>query len=278
MFKNVFVAALLAASSVVAHSNMFSPIPRKNEDSAYTSSNENACGNEGTDIPDENHFQRGQKVPVKWWWNNHDGGFIKMALVKKIQDNVDAKEQEYFLHNENIIQGQCYTGNCDRNGFDPGNTHECNGKDMEIPAWVSDGDYTLQWSQIGGYNSDAIATRQLPIYHTCANIRISGGVPVTPRPDDWIAPFFGGDQVQIDGKSAGPNECAFKNFDKEPTDPSVVNVHDDSTDGIKFGTPNGWAAPGANNTKRADHVYLPRLGHIARRHKLPTDAGVPELH
>jgi hypothetical protein len=268
MFKNVIVAALLATSSVIAHSNMHLPTPRKEQDSAYLSLDDNACGFGGTDIPEENNFQRGQKVPVQWWWNNHDGGFIKMALIKTMEDNVPAKDQQYFLRNENIIQGQCYTGNCDRNGFDPGNTHLCKGVDMEIPSWVSDGEYILQWSQIGGYNSQQVATRQLPIYHTCANIRISGGVTLTPRPDDWIAPFFGGDQVQIDGKSSGPNQCAFKNFAAEPSDPSVVNTSDDSSDNIRFGVPDGWAAVGPNNTKRADTVRLPRLGHIARRHLL----------
>lgn len=271
MFRNVILAAL-AISSVVAHSNMFSPKPREDKDSEYTSSDQNACGFGGTDIPQENTFKRGDKVPVNWWWNNHDGGFIKMALIKDMKDNVSAKDQELFLRNENIIQGQCYTRNCDRNGFDPGNTHKCEGEPMEIPSWVSDGVYILQWSQIGGYNSQAVATRQLPIYHTCANIRISGGVTLTPRPKDWIAPFFGGDQVQINGKSAGPNECAFKVFDREPTDPSVVNTKDDSSDNIKFGPPQGWAAPGANNTKRADSVYLPRLGHIARRHQVVDEA------
>jgi hypothetical protein len=65
MFKNVIVAVLLAASSVVAHSNMFEPTPRKNQDSEYTSSDQNACAFGGTDIPSENNFQRGQKVPVK---------------------------------------------------------------------------------------------------------------------------------------------------------------------------------------------------------------------
>jgi hypothetical protein len=269
MFKNVILAALLAASSVVAHSNMFYPTPRRNQDSEYVNSNQNACGFDGTDIPSENQFERGQKVPVKWWWNNHDGGFVKMALIKTMEDNVSAKDQQYFLRNENIIQGQCYTGNCNRDGFDPGNTHECQGKDMEIPSWVSDGVYILQWSQIGGYNSQAVATRQLPIYHTCANIRISGGVPLTQRPNDWIAPFFGGDMVQINGQSSGDGQCAYKNFASEPTDPSVVNTSDDSSDNIKFGVPDGWAVAGANNTKRADSVYLPRLGHIARRHQLP---------
>jgi hypothetical protein len=184
-----------------------------------------------------------------------------------MEDNISAKEQQYFLRNENIIQGQCYTGNCNMEGFDSGNKHKCIGVDMEIPSWVSDGDYILQWSQIGGYDSNGIATRQLPIYHTCANIRISGGVPLTNRPDDWIAPFYGGDKTLINDKSSGPDECAYKNFAAEPSDPSVVNVNDDSGDNIRFGGPDGWAAVGANNTKRADNVFLPRLGHIARRHQ-----------
>ena len=35
------------------------------------------------------------------WWNNHDGGFVKMALIKTMEDNVSAKDQQYFLRNEN---------------------------------------------------------------------------------------------------------------------------------------------------------------------------------
>lgn len=65
MFKNLFVAALLAASSVIAHSNLHLPTPRREQDSAYLSLNDNACGFGGTDIPQENNFQRGQKVPVQ---------------------------------------------------------------------------------------------------------------------------------------------------------------------------------------------------------------------
>lgn len=64
MFKNIFLPILLAVS-VVAHSNMYQPTPRKDQDSEYTNSNDNACGFGGTDIPEENNFQRGQKVPVK---------------------------------------------------------------------------------------------------------------------------------------------------------------------------------------------------------------------
>lgn len=263
MFSSLLAATLLATSAL-AHSNMFVPTPRQNQDSAFTDINQNGCDNENTNIPGENNFQRGQKLPVKWWWNNHSGGFIKMALIQSVTGNVGTEGKTALLANENIIQGQCYTRKCNRNGFDPGQTHECEGAELEIPNWVSDGEYTLQWSHFGGYDSDGVPTRQLPIYHTCANIRINGGVQLQNRPSDWVAPFFGSDEVQINGKSGAPDQCAFKKFGKEPQDPSVVNVKDDDASTIQFGRPDGWATSGKTNQKRADAVHLPRLGRVAR--------------
>jgi len=263
MLLSLFAAALLSTSAL-AHSNMLEPAPRKNQDSAFMDINQNGCENENTDIPPKNNFQRGQKIPLQWWWNNHSGGFIKMALIEKVTGFVGPEGKAALLANENIIQGQCYTRKCDRSGFDPGQTKKCEGADLEIPDWVSDGEYTLQWSHFGGYDSDGVPTRQLPIYHTCANIRINGGAPPQKRPSDWIAPFFGGDEIQIKGKSAGADQCAFKKFAKEPENPSVVNTKDDDPGSIQFGRPDGWAAPGNTNKKRAAAVYLPRLGRIAR--------------
>jgi hypothetical protein len=266
MFFSKLAFVVAAASSALAHSNMFQPTPRLNQDFAYVSRDQNACGYDGTFIPEENNFQRGQQVPLKWWWNNHDGGFIKISLIKTMANFVEAGSEDALLHRVNTIQGQCYTRACDRfRGFDSGQTRACEGAPVEIPNWVSDGEYILQWSHFGGYNSDAVATRQLPIYHTCANIRISGGAALQERPSDWTAPFFGGDQVQINGQSATNQQCAYKNFSEEPN-PANVNVRDDDGSNIRFGGPtNGWAAPGNTNQKRADAVYLPRLGHIARR-------------
>ena len=213
-----------------------------------------------------------------------------MALARGIPGDAGPGVKAALLRNENskiryicfyktifnalaalVIQGQCYTRKCNRKGFDPGNTHKCEGAPLEIPDWVTDGEYVLQWSHFGGYDSEGVPTRQLPIYHTCANIRIKGGKPLQKRPKDWIAPFFGGDEVQINGKSAGPNQCAFKNFRKEPKDPQVVNTKDDRKDTIQFGVPDGWAAKGKSNQKRNDVIRLPRLGHIVRN-ALPPDA------
>jgi len=266
---------VVVASTALAHSNMFSPAPRENRSNAFLNVNANGCEDTKTDIPAQNHFARGQKVPLEWWWNNHSGGFIKMALIKSNAGNVDAGGKAALLRNENIIQGQCYTRKCNRNGFDPGNTHKCEGAPLEIPDWVSDGNYILQWSHFGGYDSEGVPTRQLPIYHTCANIRINGGKSLQNRPKDWIAPFLGGDEVKINGKSASPNQCAFKNFNKEPADPKVVNTKDDNKATIKFGAPDGWAAVGQANQKRNEAIRLPRLGHIARN-ALPSDDGEEE--
>ena len=64
MFLPLFTACLLATSAL-AHSYIFRPTPRQNDDFEYTDINENGCGSANTSIPDENKFQRGQKIPVK---------------------------------------------------------------------------------------------------------------------------------------------------------------------------------------------------------------------
>ena len=88
---------------------------------------------------------------------------------------------------------------------------------MQIPDWVADGEYTLQFSQIGGFNSEGIVTKQLPLYHNCANIKVAGGVALKPQPANWIAPFVGGSQDVISGKPGGADVCGFKAFVRAPS-------------------------------------------------------------
>ncbi|KAJ6535279.1 hypothetical protein DFH09DRAFT_1404717 [Mycena vulgaris] len=229
-------------SSVVAHTHMFFPEPRNRQDYAFSNSGDNACENDRTDLTEQAVFFRGQSFEPKWWWNNHDGGFIKFALTGGHPAKVDNKD---MLANENIINGQCYTGGCNKDGFDPGNTHECIGKNVTIPNWVSDGDYVFSFSSIGGFNSDAVPTKQLPLYHNCANIRVQGGAPLEDRPANWVAPFIGGSQDNVKGQPIPPDTCAFKNFRAEPTDASIVDVND-VRDNMEFGLPDGWAVPGGS--------------------------------
>ncbi|KAJ6529905.1 hypothetical protein DFH09DRAFT_153885 [Mycena vulgaris] len=229
-------------SSVVAHTHMFFPEPRKRQDYAFTQQGANACENDRTDTTEKAVFFRGQSFEPKWWWNNHDGGFIKFTLTEGHPAKVDNKD---LLANENIINGQCYTGGCNKNGFDPGNTHPCVGKNVTIPNWVSDGDYVFSFSSIGGFNSEAVPTKQLPLYHNCANIKVKGGAPLEKRPANWVAPFIGGSQDKVNGKSGSADTCAFKNFRAEPSDPKKVNVNDVKNN-MAFGVPDGWAIPGGS--------------------------------
>ncbi|KAJ6528685.1 hypothetical protein DFH09DRAFT_1094374 [Mycena vulgaris] len=147
-----------------------------------------------------------------------------------------------MLANESIINGQFYTGGCNKDGFDPGNRHECIGKNGTIPNRVSDGDYVSSFSSIGGFNSDAVPTKQLPLYRNCANIRVQGGTPLEDRPANWVAPFIGGSQDNVKGQPIPLDTCAFKNFRAEPTDASIVDVND-VRDNMEFGLPDGWAVP-----------------------------------
>jgi hypothetical protein len=95
-------------------------------------------------------------------------------------------------------------------------------------------------------------------------MRISGGVPLVPRPNDWIAPFFGGDQVQVNNEQAGPDRCAFKQFASEQVEPTTINTKNDDASLIRLGVPDGWAVKGNTPGKRADNHHLSRLGRVAR--------------
>ncbi|KAJ6563352.1 hypothetical protein DFH09DRAFT_1315534 [Mycena vulgaris] len=197
----------------------------------------------------------------KWFWNNHIGGFIKFALAEGHPAKVDNAK-----------------------GKDVGDKHVCVGKNITIPNWVADSDYVLSFScayqfpltahvflsvtfrvrtAIGGFHSNNVPTKQLPLYHNCANIRIQGGVPLEPKPANWVAPFIGGSQDPVNGKPIPADTCGFKKFVSR-RDPSVVDVNDVSPSNIAFGIPDGWAVPGGTLQKRLDTLILPRLGHAAR--------------
>ncbi|KAJ6529935.1 hypothetical protein DFH09DRAFT_1184922 [Mycena vulgaris] len=259
LFRLLVLCGLL--SSVVAHTHMFFPKPRNEKDYVFSKKGANACENTRTDVTDTTAFSRGQSFEPKWFWNNHLGGFIKFALAEGHPAKVD---NAVLLKNENIINGQCYTGGCNKKGKDVGDKHVCVGKNITIPNWVADGDYVLSFSSIGGFHSSNVPTKQLPLYHNCANIRIQGGVPLEPKPANWVAPFIGGSQDPVNGKPMPADTCGFKKFRAEPADPSVVDVNDVSPSNIAFGIPDGWAVPGGTLEKRLDTLILPRLGHAAR--------------
>ncbi|KAJ7921449.1 hypothetical protein B0H13DRAFT_1984764 [Mycena leptocephala] len=253
--------ALLSAA--VAHTHMFFPAPRNQDDYSFTKKGANACENMRTDLTERRFL-------------NYAGGFIKFALTPAIRHT----RQQSPSREQEIINGQCYTGKMGSTlGQNP-----CVGKNVTIPNWVADGtDYVLSFSSIGGFNSNGNPTKQLPLYHNCANIRIKGGVTLE-QPANWVAPFIGGSQDKVNGKAVPQTSAA------EPADPSVVNTNDVDKSNIKAGVPDGWAVKGgspapskgtsasaapasdcaasARSLNRRDREeiedILKRLGHIAR--------------
>jgi len=266
LIRSAVVASLCV--SAFAHTALNFPNPRApKQDDAYVNV-ANRCENTKTEQTEPTVFERGKEFTPSWWWNNHNGGFVKFAITKGFPASVDT---DLFLDNGNIIGGQCYTGGCDQNGFDPGFTHLCKGKPMVIPDWVEDGDYTLQFSHIGGFNSLGDPLRALPLYHNCANIKVAGGVTFKPQVKNWVAPFVGGSQDQVGGKPGSADVCAFKKFNAEPADPKLVDTAATGAGDISFGTPAGWAVKGGTNSKREDNLRLPRLAHVARAISLVDD-------
>lgn len=195
-----------------------------------------------------------------------------MAILQGVEPFLDRNGQQAFLACENITsqtKGFAPTANCVQSSKVNATRATaiilvCMGHDLTLPDWLPDGEFTLQWSHFAGYNLEVVPIRSLPIYHTCANICISGGVPVVPRRSDWVAPFFGGDQVQVNGEESGPDRCAFNQFASEQVEPSTIDVKNDDGSLIRLGAPEGWAVKGNTSSKRADNYHLPRFGHIAR--------------
>jgi hypothetical protein len=265
----------LFATSVFGHTALNFPTPRGPKQTYIFDKPGNACENTNTALTEPAVFKRGQSIDPSWWWNNHKGGFVKFAVVKGTAATIDNK---VFLDNKNIIGGQCYTGGCDQNGFDPGFTHLCKGKPMVIPDWLADGEYTLQFSHIGGFDSFGIPTKLLPLYHNCANIKIAGGVAFKAQPANWIAPFTGGSQDVINGKKGGADVCGFKQFDAEPADPKAVDTaKNEKVADMKFGKPAGWAITGKTQGKREENVKLARLGRVAAVHRRSDDEDDDEM-
>ena len=60
-----FFTVVVMASTAFAHSNMLAPAPRENRSNAFVNINNNGCENTKTDVPGQNNFARGQKVPLE---------------------------------------------------------------------------------------------------------------------------------------------------------------------------------------------------------------------
>jgi hypothetical protein len=164
-------------------------------------------------------YQRGQIVKTSLGRNNHIGGFVQFSIVKLEDSDIP----DIFNKDENIFQYNCYATDCygaNNNPFNgdpagtPFNGVKCN-VNIQIPKWLDDGTYSLQWRWNSGGDSFGIKNLGLIDFVTCHDFKINGG----PKASKPSCPLF------IGGDVAGPNLNACEYF-KAPVINACTNDHD----------------------------------------------------
>lgn len=104
-------------------------------------------------------WARGETVPLRWFRNNHEGGFVRWSLVP-----VD-RSGDQAAHDAAAFAYGCYTVN--RYKCTPAEkVRHCGGDntgsgaryEARVPTNVPDGEYVLGWTWYGGYNTPDIGT------------------------------------------------------------------------------------------------------------------------
>lgn len=104
-------------------------------------------------------WARGDTVPLRWFRNNHEGGFVRWSLVPA------ARSGDQAAHDAAAFAYGCYTVNrykctpeeevrhCGGDNTGSGARYEA-----RVPTNVPDGEYVLGWTWYGGYNKPDIGT------------------------------------------------------------------------------------------------------------------------
>jgi len=199
--KLLIFSLLVLIQDIYGHSYVTNPITRSNQ-RVSTTGCKNECGPCDPGIPSSNPpaIARGATIEVQWPRNNHPAGFVRYAWTPTANSGssaaFDAGVDSYFCFE--IPGTTCKADNwpSDPLGGDTGGQFNC-GNTITVPAWVSDGKWTVQWSWFGGiYN--------LGEYRSCIDYQVSGGTAydaTIPTPT-----FYGGDVSY-----PSENVCKFAN-------------------------------------------------------------------
>jgi len=167
------------------------------------------CDNSGGSIATQTTpypTQRGATIDVRWARNNHPGGFVRFAWAPT-SSTTNAQFDAYSYRFECFEKGPfCAPSGAGATGDATTDTQTGCGTNITVPAWVTDGTWTLQWAWFGGYD-------MLGDYYSCANYQVSGGTTVNAADSTFgnpTVPVFAG------GDYANPNspQCQFRNTDR----------------------------------------------------------------
>ncbi|TYZ67384.1 hypothetical protein PybrP1_000959 [[Pythium] brassicae (nom. inval.)] len=191
------------SSETDAHSWLTKPVSRE---TGARSDIENKIGCPNKNPGKVTSFKAGEVIDVRYWRNNHHGGFIRWAIVPRGQESHDNFDKNVFYYTCRESGPQCIPkgGNQANNiwaGDSSGpNTIPCGDK-ITLPDWLPAGDYVLQWTFHSVGSSFGNTGWAEPQFRSCADIKLTtkGSKSAAPK----CPTFVGGDRTtKIQKKSS----------------------------------------------------------------------------
>jgi hypothetical protein len=187
------VAFVGSLCDVDAHSFLVKPVAR---DQTYHTDTTNTVGCPTKKKGNVTSFRAGEEIDVRYWRNNHIGGFIRWSLAPSGDESHAAFDKHAFFYTCRESGPDCTPKkNADRpitGDSSPSNTISC-GDTITLPDWLPAGDYVLQWTWFGVGHSNGNLGWAEPQFRSCADIKLmtAGTKAAAPK----CPTFVGGDRV-----------------------------------------------------------------------------------
>lgn len=162
-------------------------------------------------------WRRGQKVTIRWYKNNHEGGFVRLSILpwrKKFSGKAHHKFAIYYGCWEQGLHA------CGRKSCGSDRRKRAFSRKIIVPRVIPNGVYIFSYMWYGGM-SESRRTGRYGDYTSCSYVRIRGG-----RRTKYYRPFFrAGDTGRFATKPPGkchtsasrPRVCSRGCRRKKPT-------------------------------------------------------------
>ncbi|GLE00071.1 hypothetical protein PINS_up008798 [Pythium insidiosum] len=218
--------------STDAHSFLVKPQARTNEFSTVTRESPGCPRNR---VGKVTSYEAGETIDVRYWRNNHIGGFIRWSIAPRGNESKQEFDQNTFYYTCRESGPECRPrNNPDKPIAGDGsgdNTIPC-GDRITLPDWLPAGDYVLQWTWFGVGHSFGNVGWAEPQFRSCADIKLTSSgskkKPACPR-------FVGGDRV-TKAQNKGSNQC-FYFYTNDIVSTIFKGDNNNAMPNYKFGVP-----------------------------------------
>jgi chitinase len=175
MTKLTIAVLFTLGSMVLSHSYIARPVTRSNQAGSQRGELVGPCD---SSIPQPTTpVKRGDAILLEWPRNNHPGGMIRVSWAPLASSNDPAAYRSY-VQQYSCHEYPCNSMNqCNNLLTDPSGCTPCS-LPVKIPAFLGDGNWTIQWVWYGGGYG-------LAPYYSCIDYSVKGGdvySSVVPQP------------------------------------------------------------------------------------------------